>query len=707
MRTYTAPINYYNNSSKSWEPITYSFYNLNENDTAYKYGYRFGTRAVTFNAYFKPNITDTFPISLTYQRKHNLHTLRQEIIACGYVEKTDFDYVVLQKTKPSVGYLEDDNTMRYDNIFTGVNVTWDYSELGIKENITLSNATHDAMVVHPPSSFGLSNANSYFIIASKLDYGSYNVYINNSLITDNITVDDTLTVKDAFNNVIFSLPIGEATDSSGKTVDVKYKLVRLGDEWHLLYGIPVTWLASAQFPITIDPTTTVYAETSDGYIEKSNADWSACRGATDGDNVYDTVSYYAGAIRAYDSGSTYTITRSFFMFDTSPIPDDVTIVNAYLNVYGYVNAKSSVCAMKGTQGDTLETSDFDAFTGSEYGHVSWVAGVYNNISFNAQGCSDINKVGTTYICLREYTYDYLNTAPGDGTNGLYFADNTGTDKDPYLVIVYVTNNPPTQSSESPTNGTTGVSTSPTLVITVSDAEGDTMNITWRTNASGTWQTIGTNLSISNGTYYCSNTSSMSSYATTYYWSVNLTDGTSWTNATYHFTTASSPVVISDVSPSNGATNQTLNPTLSANITHPYGNSMNISFYTNASGSWVEIGTTNSSVGNGTYSRTPTSMSSYSTTYYWSVNVSDGIGWRNVTYHFTTYEVPSVSLTLPTNGSTTVSYSSGATLTWSVSPSYQNLTYCIYFGTSNTSMNLISLNQTSTSYSTGSLDDNTT
>ena len=54
--------------------------------------------------------------------------------------------------------------------------------------------------------------------------------------------------------------------------------------------------------------------------------------------------------------------------------------------------------------------------------------------------------------------------------------------------------------------------------------------------------------------------------------------------------------------------------------------MNITFYTNATGNWQIIGS-NTSVGNGTYKQQSTDMNIYSTTYYWSVNVSDGNYWN--------------------------------------------------------------------------------
>lgn len=97
---------------------------------------------------------------------------------------------------------------------------------------------------------------------------------------------------------------------------------------------------------------------------------------------------------------------------------------------------------------------------------------------------------------------------------------------------------PIQSNPSPSNGATGQDFNPTtLSIIVGDANLDKMNVTFRTNASGSWATIGTNSSVYNGTY-SQVPSNMNSPETTYWWSVNVTDGVLWSNQTYSFTTAS-------------------------------------------------------------------------------------------------------------------------------------------------------------------------
>ncbi|MEM4258130.1 MAG: DUF2341 domain-containing protein [Candidatus Thermoplasmatota archaeon] len=97
------------------------------------------------------------------------------------------------------------------------------------------------------------------------------------------------------------------------------------------------------------------------------------------------------------------------------------------------------------------------------------------------------------------------------------------------------NKPPVASNPIPTDGATNQNLNPRLSITVNDSNADALTIYFRTNASGSWATIGSNLSVYNGTYSQIPTT-MSHEATKYYWSVNLTDGEDWSNHTYSFTT---------------------------------------------------------------------------------------------------------------------------------------------------------------------------
>lgn len=95
---------------------------------------------------------------------------------------------------------------------------------------------------------------------------------------------------------------------------------------------------------------------------------------------------------------------------------------------------------------------------------------------------------------------------------------------------------PVVSDPFPIDGDEFVARPPSYFeITVFDPNPeDVLNITWRTNQSGTWETFNQSTDVGNGPNQTTNTSWVTSYNLKYYWSVNVTDGTHWTNKTFSF-----------------------------------------------------------------------------------------------------------------------------------------------------------------------------
>ena len=79
------------------------------------------------------------------------------------------------------------------------------------------------------------------------------------------------------------------------------------------------------------------------------------------------------------------------------------------------------------------------------------------------------------------------------------------------------------SNNYPPIGSNGIKITPTLNITVNDQDGDTMNLTWWSNSSGSWQVFGTNNSVTNGTYH-QTFSNATVNGQWWYWKVNISDG---------------------------------------------------------------------------------------------------------------------------------------------------------------------------------------
>lgn len=121
-----------------------------------------------------------------------------------------------------------------------------------------------------------------------------------------------------------------------------------------------------------------------------------------------------------------------------------------------------------------------------------------------------------------------------------------------------------------------VSTYPTLSVYLEDANGDTITAYFRTNASGSWQTLKTS-SGGNGTFTCTATTPIDTNNTIYWWSINTTDisgSGDWTNQSFFFITNSegdlppednSLQFISINDETNGTVFQTTTPTFNGTM----------------------------------------------------------------------------------------------------------------------------------------------
>jgi len=93
--------------------------------------------------------------------------------------------------------------------------------------------------------------------------------------------------------------------------------------------------------------------------------------------------------------------------------------------------------------------------------------------------------------------------------------------------------------------------------------------------------------------------------------------------------------LSNPFPSNGSTDINIIPQLSIDISDENGHTMNISWYSNSSGSWVLFGN-NLSVSDGTFYQNNSNFSDNGANYWWKVNLSDGNGgFDEEIYYFTT------------------------------------------------------------------------
>jgi hypothetical protein len=242
------------------------------------------------------------------------------------------------------------------------------------------------------------------------------------------------------NSLMFFIPVPEMIDANGKmsdsfnhtlTTELKYSKFPIGKGYDDL--------VLAKYPIKTDASP-YYSSSSDGYVYNQGTDVATVRDAATGTvkNSAATFDTLGLANYVHFDGKVYDILigRVFLYFDTADIPDTATIDTASVSIFVGSNS-ATVYAQKGTQADTLTTADFDSFSGSAYGSGATSFTVYTVITFDSTGKTDINKAGTTKICVRN-SYDYLNTLayPVDSQPSVFYSEYTGTDHDPYLSVTY-------------------------------------------------------------------------------------------------------------------------------------------------------------------------------------------------------------------------------------------------------------------------------
>ncbi len=230
---------------------------------------------------------------------------------------------------------------------------------------------------------------------------------------------------------------------------------------------------------------------------------------------------------------------------------------------------------------------------------------------------------------------------------------------------------------APANGATNQPTSLTLSWAASTgaASYEYCYDTTNDNACSGWTNNGTSTS---------KALSGLSQSTTYYWHVRALNsfGTRYSNgsatAFWSFTTGGVPGAFNKTSPANGATNQSLSPTLT------WGSSANATSYEycydttndNACSGWTSNGTSTS--------KSLSGLSQY-TTYYWHIRAVNGFGTTyadglsTAFWSFTTGGLPGAfNKSNPANGAT--NQPANPTLSWSASSGATGYDYC--YDTSN-------------------------
>lgn len=208
-------------------------------------------------------------------------------------------------------------------------------------------------------------------------------------------------------------------------------------------------------------------KSGDMYAWKTDADsWDDAHNAASGTVVNaDYVQTEVG--NNWASSGVYSVDRAFAVYDTSGIPDSAVIVSCTLNIF--VNDIQDDTGIRErtyvvhSSGDYPEdppvAGDFDVshYTITSGGSTAYYDELsddaWTTIAFNATGISWINKTGVTRLAFMN-TYDYMDSAPGDGEKGrLAWDSHSGSDPS-YLDISWVIAPTVTSSAASSVSFTT-------------------------------------------------------------------------------------------------------------------------------------------------------------------------------------------------------------------------------------------------------------
>jgi hypothetical protein len=186
------------------------------------------------------------------------------------------------------------------------------------------------------------------------------------------------------------------------------------------------------------------------YEGTGSATWATVRDAVTGTSATDTdigngqVEVGASYISAT---ADYRVYRSFYLFDTSSLDDAATISAAVLSlnsVQASENADSGdvdIIATTPASNTAITTADYDqigatVFASIAVASISPTNGTYNDFTLDANGRAGVSKTGISKYGAR-HSRDTDNSAPtGRNETFFWFADNTGTSKDPKLVVTY-------------------------------------------------------------------------------------------------------------------------------------------------------------------------------------------------------------------------------------------------------------------------------
>lgn len=199
------------------------------------------------------------------------------------------------------------------------------------------------------------------------------------------------------------------------------------------------------------------------HLDAGGTNWTDIRTGA-GTNVSQAATEERGAALTKTGGNYEWLHRGTFVFDTSTIGTDTIdsasffIVGSSASTYSWTDNNGDVILTGGDesiiqcplQSGDFNSYDFNNYSYKEWGNITKDNATYTEFELTTDGKNYINKTGNTVFGLI-WRADLSNidpSAPGDSNFYWWSSEETGTSKDPYLLITLSEYTPPVQTSTS-------------------------------------------------------------------------------------------------------------------------------------------------------------------------------------------------------------------------------------------------------------------
>lgn len=226
---------------------------------------------------------------------------------------------------------------------------------------------------------------------------------------------------DEFQTSGVHFPLPHAHDANGDQADCKRYARAVGGVQYIYTGVPVSWLATAVYPVTIDPD--YAADSADGWVRGYDLTYAIARSTYQ----YFTSNDATNLCGQSFNGTNYSCNRLFLLFDTSAISDGDIISQVNLKLVATNDSSTTdfdvqIVDQNWSSQNPLASGNADAaydgcLAGTEDANI-WrntnsmsINTVYTSGNLNV---SWVSKTANTYYSLRS-SRDYAGNAPAGGS----------------------------------------------------------------------------------------------------------------------------------------------------------------------------------------------------------------------------------------------------------------------------------------------------